>query len=326
MIDVNVKNLLNDELKDSEIGNQQPSLLSDKVEKGSTTREDSSLVCCEICGKQFRTLWRHLLVAHNLSAKDYKKMYPNAIFACQEYTVLNAAHNKKIRNECWTEQSLLKMRLSQSKRMRNRTPEQLKRQTEISKRAIKAYWNASPEVLKRNLSRQKEKLNARIKSDPVLQKVKHDNMIAANNMRLKRIESMSAEEKLKYWSPFIRHGSKKYVFNHNNVSYTLRSSYEMEVVKYLVDNKIPFKYEEKFISNGSFNYLPDFIVNRTILEVSSMYRINKYLEGYTVLRPNCAKANGYEYMLLSEKEIFNKDTMQQIIGRLLQECTTSCSA
>ena len=44
------------------------------------------MVKCEVCGKSFIRLRKHLRVAHNMTIRSYSKFYPNALTVDPEYS------------------------------------------------------------------------------------------------------------------------------------------------------------------------------------------------------------------------------------------------
>ena len=47
------------------------------------------MVKCEICGKDFLRLRKHLRVAHNMTVRSYKKYFPEALLVDPAYAELN---------------------------------------------------------------------------------------------------------------------------------------------------------------------------------------------------------------------------------------------
>ena len=47
------------------------------------------MVKCEVCGKGFVRLRKHLRIAHDMSVRSYKKYFPEALLVDPEYAELN---------------------------------------------------------------------------------------------------------------------------------------------------------------------------------------------------------------------------------------------
>ena len=104
-------------------------------------------------------------------------------------------------------------------------------------------------------------------------------------------------------------------FEYKGHKYKMRSSYERRLAMYLIDNNIDFLYEPFKLRLGKFNYLPDFVINKHVLEVKSLYWLNKD-PNKNIKRELCTVKNGFSYTLITETELNNPNILKSIIGKL----------
>lgn len=147
-------------------------------------------------------------------------------------------------------------------------------------------------------------------------------MKRAQEIMHEKIRNMSPEDLKLYLQNSFLGGYKLKELNYKGIKLKLRSSYERRLAIYLIDNNVPFQYEAISIKyNKHHKYYPDFLIDNTILEVKSMYFLNKDWEK-NVMKEEAAKKQGYEFYFITEAELNNKELLDSIIGKI-HKCTTS---
>lgn len=294
------------------IDNQQASNLSDKVVEASTASRVTSLVECQICHKFMKDLNSHLNRCHHITCKHYQELYDNA--------PIMSENMRATRKKLYTD-TVLKSKTTEScskggkksaeikilngtmedfmKNMRNYelTEQQKAERSHKISESHKNNFKTSPEQYRRRMKRAQE--------------IMHE-----------KIRNMSPEDLKLYLQNSFLGSYKLKELNYKGIKLKLRSSYERRLAIYLIDNNVPFQYEAISIKyNKHHKYYPDFLIDNTILEVKSMYFLNKDWEK-NVMKEEAAKKQGYEFYFITEAELNNKELLDSIIGKI-HKCTTS---
>lgn len=275
-------------------------------------------------------LGRHLNTAHGLTTAQYRELFPGAATRSEECQ----ANRSKSQRKAWearedreaagqrlkagrSEDSYRKMANTKKTQYAAMTEEQ--RQEVLGKmHRMSAMFHNNPDHEEARASRAaaiSKSWTSRIESDPAFYEAARQRMLRANSVMHEWLRTCSQEDLAEYLDGSFLRKPKKYEFEYCGRIYAVRSSYEVEVLKALVDLNLEFKYEPFMLrrSDGSL-YRFDFLVEGClVLEVKADYWHN-LLGRYTVDKAAVESA-GYAYGIVREKEIFGGG-LHAIIGEL----------
>lgn len=277
---------------------------------------------CEICGKEFSSLGRHLR-SHKITMEDYKKKYgnynapdkdPNLIECpiCGKYNFNNLkSHVKKIHNLtseefdklypgyiCFTEEYHKQCSDACKKSLESQlsNPEKW---SETRKKAAKTYDENHPGLRSRSAKIAHANVKEQLKewwSDPEYRKKMSDKCKKQHENGLTEIVVRSANN-----------GTRKYLFN-GSICTKMRSSWEVSLAMKMDELGIEFKYEPfsiKYDMDGETRkYYPDFYINKLnlILEVKPEHEYELTIN--ECKRKACINL-GYNYEFCSISDIKN---------------------
>lgn len=252
--------------------------------------KDNNLLECPICGKyNMKQLTQHLTDIHNITKEDFIAQYPNT--------------------KLWID--------------------------EISERCSKAQ-SKGIKTFKSNLEK-----DPNYYAESFANRAKNrDNVAIAEKVRQTRIErgtneKMSERVKLLWQDENYRNfqiektkrqhenglteiitkksGKKRFKITLNNVTYYMRSTWEIAFATYLNEHNIEFKYEP-FAIKYEFNekvktYYPDFyIINSHLVVEIKPYNLCNDLK--VQAKKLATEAQGYKFMFITENELNSLNTIQ----------------
>ena len=291
------------------IDNQQASNLSDKVIEASTTSKTASLVECKICHKRMRDLTSHLNKVHHVTCQYYLEIYPGSQIMTEELRLK--------RKQLYTNAVMSGKNSETCSKGGKKTAAQRKENNTASEfgRYIHSFVNSNDPIRCKRISDSHKEL------------LKDPDKLKQIQIRMRKNHWMNSKvfyDKIKGLTPEEIHlflnkqAFGKYTlksFEYKGHKYKMRSSYERRLAMYLIDNNIDFLYEPFKLRLGKFNYLPDFVINKHVLEVKSLYWLNKD-PNKNIKRELCTVKNGFSYTLITETELNNPNILKSIIGKL----------
>lgn len=294
------------------IDNQQASNLSDKVVEASTASRVTSLVECQICHKKMKDLNSHLNRSHHITCKHYQELYENAPIMAEEM--------RATRKKLYTE-AVLSGKTSETCSKGGKKSAEIKVLNGTLEDFMKNMRNyeltEEQETARRNKISEKHKNNFKNSPEEYRKRIKR-----AYDIMHEKLQNMSPEDLQLYLNNSFLGGYKLKELNYKGIKLKLRSSYERRLAIYLIDHNISFKYEAISIKyNKHHKYYPDFLIGNAILEVKSIFFLNKDWEK-NVMKEAAAKKQGYEFYFITEVELNNKELLDSIIGKI-HKCTTS---
>lgn len=241
--------------------------------------EGKDFIKCFVCGEHFRTLKKHLMVAHGYSSEEAVR-YSISCSSYKEKACVASSLGAKARHEKYSDRSSFK-----NEEQRLQAVRKICQNLEFSEKMsliMKSNW-----------------LN------PYYRKTTSE-----------AIQKASNQEELKQWrsSLFNNIEYRRKCLNRNNSiivkdslggEYILRSKWEVSVFNWLIQNQVEFEYEFLSISylyeNAKHLYIPDFYIPRLnlILEVHPAIRWDSKMQA----KQSACLAEGYFFEPLDKKDI-----------------------
>ena len=110
-----------------------------------------------------------------------------------------------------------------------------------------------------------------------------------------------------------RSGKKRYHVTLGDITYSMRSTWEVKFAKFLYENNVNFKYEPfviKYVYNDKVrSYYPDFIIEGTniLYEVKPKHLIGKDIN---IAKMNASIEQGYNFIYITEDNLNNLDCFE----------------
>lgn len=299
----------------NETDNQHPSNLFDKMVEGSTVSKVTSLVECEICHKKMKDLTNHLNKHHKVTCKWYLDNYPDSKIMTDEL--------KQKRHDLYTKAVMSGKTSETCAKGGNKTAQTRKENGTASDfgKYINSFADLSNPDRCKKISETKKKI---FRENPEELKKYQDTMRENQKIWKNILDNMTPEDLELFINTSFLGGYKLKEFEYKGKKYRMRSSYERRFAIMLIDNNIEFQYEPFFLRYNKKNYLPDFVIDKHVFEIKSLYWLNRNNgESWVDLnkRIQCCKHHGFEFTLITETELNNPDIMKSIIGKI-QKCTT----
>lgn len=252
--------------------------------------KNDELLECPICGRyNMKQLTQHLTGTHNISKEEFLSLYPGTKLWIDE-----------ISERCSKAQSIgiqtFRNNLKQdshyydemfARRTANRNTEEISnkiRQTRISRGTNILMSERVLELWKNEDYRKLQSEKAKKQHENGLTKI-----IVKNS------------------------GRKRYTLTLNNVTYSMRSTWETRFATYLHEHNIEFQYEPfaiKYTYKGLEKvYYPDFYIVKSnlIIEVKPL---NLCQDGRVIAKKQATELLGYKFMFITENELNNLDSVQ----------------
>lgn len=252
--------------------------------------KNDKLLECPICGRyNMKQLTQHLTGTHKISKEEFLSLYPGTKLWIDE-----------ISERCSKAQSIgiqtFRNNLKQdshyydemfARRVANRNTEEISnkiRQTRISRET--------------NI----------LMSERVLELWKDEDYRKLQSEKAKKQHENGLTEIIVKNS-----GRKRYVLTLDNVTYSMRSTWETRFATYLHEHNIEFQYEPfaiKYTYEGLEKvYYPDFYIvkNNLVIEVKPL---NLCQDGRVIAKKQATESLGYKFMFITENELNNLDSVQ----------------
>ena len=247
--------------------------------------KDENLLECPICGQyNIKQLTHHLTWKHKLSKEDFLKDYPNTKLWIDE-----------ISDRC-AKASLIGLETFKSNKLKD-----------------PHYYDESykARTLKRNYDEINNKIRQTRKERGTNEKMSERVKKLWQDENYRNLQSAKAKEQHRNGLTEIivaKCGKKRYDVTLNNVTYRMRSTWEVTVAKSLFERNITFKYEPfsvKYNYNNSVkHYYPDFYLE----DYNLLIEVKPYalcMEERVVAKKQACEKLGYRFMFITENEMKN---------------------
>lgn len=245
--------------------------------------KDDNLLECPICGEyNFKQLTHHITWKHNLSKTDFLQQFPDTKLWIDE-----------ISERCAKAQSIgiktFKNNLKENPHYYDNMYAE-----RASHRDNESISNKIRQTRIKNNSN--EKMSQRVKE-----------LWQDENYRM--LQSNKAKNQHKNGLTNIilnKSGKKRYLITLGDITYNMRSTWEIKVAKYLYNHNIEFKYEPFAVrynyNNESHLYYPDFYIttNNIILEVKPFSLCS---DDKVIAKKLACESKGYKFMFITENEL-----------------------
>lgn len=291
------------------------------------------MITCLICKKEFKILGRHLTNSHKITSSDYKIKFPGSKTLSDEESLRRTNSNYKlwtsrteeeksklgqIRRKGWTSESLSSMIQSKLIYFDNLSEEE----REVLKdrlHKLSINFHNLPEYEEIRISRgpnisKSHKVNFETNPTNYISRMLH-----ANSKMHEWLRTCSEDElDIFLKRSFLSYPKRSFEYKGN--TYKVRSSYEVIVLKLLVDLNLEFKYEVCLKRPDGRRYIADFIVeNKLCLEPKSSHFVKIQGEYELGMKKLAAENSNFKFVLLTEEEIF-KSNLLEYIKLLCHEC------
>lgn len=249
--------------------------------------KDDTLLTCPICGRyNMKQLGQHIVGTHKMSHEDFQKQYPEQKMfieeisdRCRKATAIGLKQyykNKEANPDAYAE------------RIRIRTQKRIENNPDIGSKvaSILRQKGVYEQTSKRTRLMWKDETYIKMQSDKC--KRQHENGLTEKVLE--------------------KSGKRRYKITLGEKIYSMRSTWEMDFARFLYENNVDFVYEGVRIpytyNNKNRSYVPDFIVNDTILfEVKPLSLITKELNE---IKRQASINNGYVFRYITEEELSDK--------------------
>ena len=280
-------------------------------------------VVCPYCGAEMERLTNHTVKVHGKSKSEVLKDFPGCKLQCEKLVLKLSRINSEISNR----ESVRKAKSDAQHKLYEGDSE-LKKY--ISKKS-KEMWDTeghrervieslkisqnSAEVKKKIADADKRRWSDKEYHKRVSKKIRDTQNLPEKKNHMSKITVGN------YLSGSFDSTLKEYTIN--NQVYKLRSSYEADFIKILLDNGIDFVYEPFKVKYTSCNrYIPDFYIKsrNLVVEVKPNFICEEkcrtlYPEMYKEV---CEKAKavlrkGFNFIFITEKELYKNNNVLDLI-------------
>ena len=249
--------------------------------------KDDSLLTCPICGRyNMKQLGQHITGTHKMTHDEFIAMYPNQKMfideisdRCRKATLIG--RDKYYENKKADPEKYAKM-------IKDRTEKRIQNNPDISDKIKKGQQNSERYQNTRYLVSELWKNEDYRKMQSEKAKKQHENGLT------EIIVSKS--------------GKKRYQVTLGDITYSMRSTWEIKFAKFLYENNVNFKYEPFVIKyvydNKVRSYYPDFIIDGTniLYEVKPKNLIGKDIN---IAKMNASIDHGYDFIYITEDDLSN---------------------
>lgn len=247
--------------------------------------KDNNLLECPLCGKyNMKQLTQHLTSKHHMTKDEFLQQFPNS--------------------KLWIDE--ISERCSKAQQLGIAT---YKHNLEINPHYYDDVYK------KRNSKRNYEEISNKIKQTRI-ERGTNEKMSKRvkqmwQNEDYQKFQSMKAIEQHKQGLTKIilqKSGKKRYSVTLNNITYKMRSTWEIKVAESLSSRNIKFEYEPfaiKYEFNGTTKqYYPDFYLTdyNLIIEVKPS---NLCKNDRVIAKKTACEQCGYRFMFITENELNN---------------------
>ncbi len=252
--------------------------------------KDNNLLECPICGKyNMKQLTQHLTDIHKITKEEFLQQYPNTKLWIEEISIRcaeaqslgietfrnNLKQNPHYYDDMYVERDKHRNKEEISKKIRQT---RIERGTNIkmSERVLKLWENEDYRKM------QTEKT-----------KKQHENGLTEIIVK--------------------NSGRKRYKVTLDNVTYSMRSTWEVQLATYLYEHGIEFRYEPfavKYLLEGKTRtYYPDFYIVKSglVIEVKPLELCN---DKRVLAKKLATESLGYKFMFITEEELSKLDDIQ----------------
>lgn len=245
--------------------------------------KDDKLLICPICGEfNLKQLTQHLTWKHNMTKEQFLQMYPNTKLWISE-----------ISERC----SKAQQKGIQSYKQHLEIDPHYYDSAFAQRHSHRNYEEIKRKILKtRSINNSDEKMSARMKQVWKDEEYIKNQSLKAINQHKNGLTDIIVKKS----------GRKRYSVKLLNITYYMRSTWEVKTAKLLVDKHIDFKYEPftiKYIyDNKNKLYYPDFYLPKynLILEVKPYSLCN---DDKVQAKKNACISQGYNFMFITENEL-----------------------
>ena len=252
--------------------------------------KDNNLLECPICGKyNMKQLTQHLTDIHKITKDEFLEQYPNTKLWVDE-----------ISERCSRAQSV---GIETFKNNLKTDPHYY--DDMYKKRAENRNWDGFAEKVRK--TREERGTNEK------MSKLSKRNWQDADYRKLQSDKAKKQHENGLTQIIMERSGKKRYKVTLNNVTYSMRSTWEIQFATYLNESNIEFKYEPFSITyeynNSKKLYYPDFYIPKynLVIEVKPFSLINN---GQVIAKQEACLALNYKFMFITENELKQLDKIQ----------------
>lgn len=245
--------------------------------------KDDNLLECPICGEyNFKQLTHHITWKHNLSKTDFLQQFPDTKLWIDE-----------ISERCAKAQSIGIKTFKKNLKENPHYYDDMYVQRTLHRDVVTISNKVRQTRIKNNSN---EKMSQRVKE-----------LWQDENYRM--LQSNKAKNQHKNGLTDIilnKSGKKRYLITLGNITYNMRSTWEIKVAEYLYNHNIDFKYEPFAIrynyNNESHLYYPDFYIttNNIILEVKPFSLCS---DDKVIAKKLACESEGYRFMFITENEL-----------------------
>jgi len=252
--------------------------------------KDTNLLECPICGKyNMKQLTQHITDIHKLTKEEFLAQYPNT--------------------KLWIDEISIRCAKAQSIGM------------ETFRNNLKQDPHYYDEMyVKRDLHRNKAEIADKIRQTRI-ERGTNEKM----STRIKKMWDNEDYRKMQVEKAKKQHenglteiiaknsGRKRYPVTLNNVTYSMRSNWEVQFATFLSEHNIEFKYEPftiKYTYKGQEKvYYPDFYIIKSglVIEVKPLDLCN---DERVIAKKIATESLGYKFMFITENELSNLDNIQ----------------
>jgi hypothetical protein len=288
---------------------------------------------CLICGNEFENRQKfayHINNMHNINIKEYKLKYkPDKDVTLLECPICGKYNMKQLTQHLTDIHKITKdeflIQYPDTKLWIDEISEHCSRAQSIGMDVFRNNLKQNPHFYDEMYHKRREKVDY----SKFAEKVRNTRIMRGTNLKMSaRVKHMWADadyRKMQSEKAKQQHanglteiivknsGKKRYPLTLNNVTHNMRSTWEVQLGKYLYEHNIKFLYEP-FAIKYTYNekervYYPDFLIvsSELVIEVKPQNLCNNDM---VIAKKLATESMGYKFIFITENELSHLDDIQ----------------
>lgn len=247
-------------------------------------KENIDYVVCKICGTKKRILTQHLRCKHNMTKEEYIEKY-NSPVVCKARQDIQVERNKELNKMLSTDPYYVEL----MKQVRH-------------KNAL------LPQVIEAKLVKWDEYIHSDLNAERTRQRMLdpyYQNLCTQGKLKSQKFHDQKSKQVKEMVFKTLNGTLKTYTDKFGN-SVNFRSSWELQLHEYLIENNISYEYEKLlikyFYNNDEHTYITDFYIPdiNLVLEVKPQHYVTNKINQ---VKKQATELAGYRFKFVTEKEL-----------------------